>query len=311
MRSFSRRVTFFERKRAWSRCSCEACMTERTAPSRLFSTIAPWSTNRFLSNGEAGSSRPSQRSSTRPSSHWKTRTRLPAKGRVSGTWLDEIAHSLEVDDQIARHRPLLLPGEDAGEVLVAPQRPVGVVGIFRRAPEAPVVVLHELRQERVPGFHRRDGAQAQFLDQPVLQRLVHPLDAALCLRRIRADDLDVELGRGAPELRHTAGPARRALVVHAEDAVLVAVEGHRFAVAPEIPAGRREVVECGLLAFARSAPGGCPPAVPTDPDVQNSRIRLFGTRIRYAGEEGRRMRARGSGLRSSSCLMRSHVMRAR
>src|SRR5712664_273999 len=61
MRSFSRKVTLFERKRAWSRCSCEACMTERTAPSRLFSTIAPWSTHRFLSNGEAGSSRPSQR----------------------------------------------------------------------------------------------------------------------------------------------------------------------------------------------------------------------------------------------------------
>ena len=65
------------------------------------------------------------------------------------------------------------------------------------------------------------------------------------------------------------------------------------------------------LLFARVAAGGCPPAAPTDPDVQNSRIRLFGTRIRYAGKEGRRMRARGSGLRSSSCLMRSHVMRAR
>ncbi len=36
--------------------------------------------------------------------------------------------------------------------------------------------------------------------------------------------------------------------------------------------------------FARVAAGGCPPAAPTDPDVQNSRIRLFGTRIRYAGE---------------------------
>src|SRR5260370_9930652 len=75
----------------------------------------------------------------------------------------------------------------------------------------------------------------------------------------RADDLDVELGQGAPELRHTAGPARRALVVHAEDAVLVAVEGHRLAVSPEIPAGRREVVECGLdldEAQLHQAPGG-------------------------------------------------------
>jgi hypothetical protein len=38
------------------------------------------------------------------------------------------------------------------------------------------------------------------------------------------------------------------------------------------------------LSVARVAAGGCPPAAPTDPDVQNSRIRLFGTRIRYAGE---------------------------
>src|SRR6266403_1072073 len=37
------------------------------------------------------------------------------------------------------------------------------------------------------------------------------------------------------------------------------------------------------LLFARVAAEGCPPAAPTDPDVQNSRIRLFRTRIRYAG----------------------------
>ena len=32
------------------------------------------------------------------------------------------------------------------------------------------------------------------------------------------------------------------------------------------------------------APGDCSPGAPTDPDVQNSRIRLFGTWVRYAGE---------------------------
>src|SRR6266478_3694057 len=184
---------------------------------------------------------------------------LAPEGQSLGTWLDQIGDSLEVDDQVAGHRPLLLPAEDAGEVLVAAQRPVGVVGVLRRASETLVVVRHELRQERIPGFHRRDAAQAQFLDQPVLQRLVHPLDAALCLRRIRADDVDVELGQGAPELRDAPGPARRALVVHAEDAVLVAVEGHRLAVARKIPAGRREVVERRFAlheAQLHHAPGG-------------------------------------------------------
>jgi len=32
----------------------------------------------------------------------------------------------------------------------------------------------------------------------------------------------------------------------------------------------------------RVAPGRCLPGAPTDPDVQNSRIRLFETRFRYA-----------------------------
>src|SRR5882724_506414 len=59
---------------------------------------------------------------------------------------------------------------------------------------------------------------------------------------------------------------------------------------PVEPPERRDIVAVpqvgGLhhLSFARVAAGGCPPAAPTDPDVQNSRIRLFGTRIRYAGE---------------------------
>src|SRR5712692_8107717 len=82
---------------------------------------------------------------------------LAREGQRLGAWLDEIAHSLEVDDQVAGHRPLLLPGEDAGEVLVVPQRTVGVVSVLRRASEAEVVVLDELRQERVAGFHRRDA----------------------------------------------------------------------------------------------------------------------------------------------------------
>jgi hypothetical protein len=58
---------------------------------------------------------------------------LAREGQSLGTWLDEIAHSLEVDDQVAGHPPLLLPGEDAGEVLVGPQRPVGGYAKQQRA----------------------------------------------------------------------------------------------------------------------------------------------------------------------------------
>ncbi len=52
----------------------------------------------------------------------------------------------------------------------------------------------------------------------------------------------------------------------------------------DLAARRRDRRRETTLSFARVAAGGCPPAAPTDPDVQNSRIRLFGTRIRYAGE---------------------------
>jgi hypothetical protein len=36
---------------------------------------------------------------------------------------------------------------------------------------------------------------------------------------------------------------------------------------------------------ARVAPGGVPPGAPTDPDVRDSRIRLFVTRLRYVGAQ--------------------------
>src|SRR5882672_9114919 len=54
-------------------------------------------------------------------------------------------------------------------------------------------------------------------------------------------------------------PARRALVVDAEDAMPVAVEGHRLAVALKIGAGRGEVVECRFApheAQPQQPPGG-------------------------------------------------------
>ena len=34
--------------------------------------------------------------------------------------------------------------------------------------------------------------------------------------------------------------------------------------------------------LSRVALGGCPPRAPTDPDVRNSRIRLFEAEVRYA-----------------------------
>ena len=120
---------------------------------------------------------------------------------------------------------------------------MGIVGIAWRAPEALVVGGDELRQERVAGLHGRDAPQPELLHQPVLQRLVHPLDAPLGLRGVGADDLDVELGERAAELRHATGSASRVLSSHPEDGVLVAVEGRRAPVPRQVGARRGEVVE--------------------------------------------------------------------
>jgi len=128
MRSFSRRVTSSSAS-ALVTLQLRGLHDREDCAEPLVSTIAPWSTHRFLSNGEAGSSRP--RSGARLPRHpTGRRGRVCPRRAGSRTWLDEIAHSLEVDDQIARHRPLLLPGEDAGEVLVAPQRPWASWGFF-------------------------------------------------------------------------------------------------------------------------------------------------------------------------------------
>jgi hypothetical protein len=50
----------------------------------------------------------------------------------------------------------------------------------------------------------------------------------------------------------------------------------------------------------RVATGGHPPGAPTDPDMQDYRIRLFGARARYAGRTRLESCGPGSGYLSSS-----------
>ena len=89
--------------------------------------------------------------------------------------------------------------------------------------------------------------QPQLLDQPVLQGLVRPLDPALRLARIGADDVDVERVQRPAELGHAVA-AERARVVDPEHAMLVAVEGDRLAPGLQIGAGGVEIGE-GRLAL--------------------------------------------------------------
>ncbi len=51
--------------------------------------------------------------------------------------------------------------------------------------------------------HSDTSMQPQLLHEPVLQRGVHTLDAAFGLRRVRADDVDVQVGECTAELSRT------------------------------------------------------------------------------------------------------------
>src|SRR6476661_7209111 len=67
-----------------------------------------------------------------------------------------------------------------------------VLGVVRLLAEAGVVIGQETRQQFIAGGDRADPVKTQFLDQAILQGLVCALDAALGLRRVGAQNVDVE-----------------------------------------------------------------------------------------------------------------------
>jgi hypothetical protein len=86
------------------------------------------------------------------------------------------------------------------------------------------------------------AGEPQLFHQAVLQGFVRPLDPALRLARIGADNLDVERVERTAELGHAVA-ADGPLVIDAKDAVLVAIEGDRFAPGLQIGPGRMEIRE--------------------------------------------------------------------
>src|ERR1700758_4387622 len=85
-----------------------------------------------------------------------------------------------------------------------------VLGVVRLLAEAGVVIGQETRQQLVSGGDRADTLKAKLLDQAILQGFVGALDTAPCssqgqalrLRRVGAQNVDVERVQRAPELGH-------------------------------------------------------------------------------------------------------------
>jgi hypothetical protein len=114
---------------------------------------------------------------------------------------------------------------------------------FEAATELLVEVLDELGDEGIGIGERGNSAQAQLLDEPILERLVHALHATFCLWGVRADDVDVELGERSAELGDTVAVGSAVGLGHAERGVLVAEEGDGLSIPLEVRRRRGEIRE--------------------------------------------------------------------
>ena len=74
---------------------------------------------------------------------------------------------LEVNHQVARERPLLLPAENLTDVLVT-DGAMSIVSVSWSSGEPPVEILDETWPKGVAVVYVTDAAESQLLDQSVL-----------------------------------------------------------------------------------------------------------------------------------------------
>ncbi|VGP55800.1 hypothetical protein SB02110_04989 [Klebsiella quasipneumoniae subsp. quasipneumoniae] len=159
--------------------------------------------------------------------------------------LKQQQHFIVADRQRFRNLARFAPGKYLVQVVVCIERTVHVKIMPRCLRETPVVVRHKFSGKGVSRVRRTDVTQPEFLDQPVLQREMRSLHAALGRAGVGADAGDVQLVHRATELRLTVA-ASRIPVVNAEHAGLVAVKGQRLAVLFQVAARGFKVGERGL-----------------------------------------------------------------
>lgn len=140
----------------------------------------------------------------------------------------------------------LLKGKDQVEFFLGKEQwTVSIVAAPGLDGEAAVEVLDEIRDEDIGIFDVGDISQTELLDQTVLQGAKHTLFPAFGLGRVGADGLDVQVFHRSAKLGHSRA-GEGIFDIHPENAVFVAVEGHRQAVTGKIMARGLEVAEGGL-----------------------------------------------------------------
>ena len=69
--------------------------------------------------------------------------------------------------------------------------------------KAAIEIKHVFESKSVGRLHGRDLFQTEFLDKPILKRLVYTFDTSFGLRCVGTDDFDVQGLHRLPELGHT------------------------------------------------------------------------------------------------------------
>jgi hypothetical protein len=108
----------------------------------------------------------------------------------------------------------------------------------RSTSEAAVVVGQEMAQHSIGAVQIGGASQAEFAGEAVLKSAPETFDASLGLWRVRGDVGDTELRQGPAELSGLAFAGelfgeRPVIVVADKDAVAIAVETKRHAIAPQ------------------------------------------------------------------------------
>src|SRR5579863_479094 len=100
-------------------------------------------------------------------------------------------------------------GQQLRQIVVSTQGPMRIVVAAWRLAETLIEISDEGGRIGIGCFPRADPAQAQLLDEPVLQSQVGTLHPSLGLARVRTERIDVQFVQGPAELRYAfAGRAR-------------------------------------------------------------------------------------------------------
>ena len=126
------------------------------------------------------------------------------------------------------------------------------LGLARSAAEASVVVGQETAQDLVGGRKLSGSSQTQFAGKTILKGASEAFDAALGLGRVGGDAGNTQLRKRAAELGRLSFTRelffhRPVLIVAHEDAVTIAVEAERDAIATQ-QAAQQAKIAAGIIA---------------------------------------------------------------